>query len=581
MKLDFQLRRAVTLRPIFPTQNQENQLARLYLDIPNIWVAGIRDRIIPAYARALGELVMDDATDIQFQVDATNDGTLRAIASFRDLFSGWLGDFSMWHFTRFNSNLKYATNVDASTLVFPGEPLTLQAIIERNVALVRNVSDQLRGQIQDIVFRGLTNRTPIREVAKEIFEKTGLARDRSRRIASDQLSKISSTMDESRMRDLGIDQFKWNHSGKVHFRPWHKERDGKIFSWDDPEIKNDKPGFAPFCFPSRQPIAIHSDVVKAYRRRCGGELAALVTVSGEVVECTPNHPVLTHAGWKPAKAVEVGDYVAKASASGVDTADVNIEKVQIEIGDLFKACKSIFGSVTIDGRGSDFHGDAGVDDKIDVVNIEWGLRGNLKAIAFEGALQFFLEKAFDRAAFEASPNLFVASGDSSGAGIMRRLCLIETLLWREFGPFGQSCLAVSPQLNAALGHPGNESWARHTESVRDGVGAFAGKIEPDGLSRIELLSICSLALESLRVKSAPDAESLGKSMPVAFENSRSGGECDFGTDHLFSRVKQVVRKPSHGYVYNLETESNWYAADNLIVHNCGCKAQGYIDGEFD
>ena len=38
------------------------------------------------------------------------------------------------------------------------------------------------------------------------------------------------------------------------------------------------------------------------------------------------------------------------------------------------------------------------------------------------------------------------------------------------------------------------------------------------------------------------------------------------------RVSSVRQAPFSGYVYNLETDSGWYVADGLVVHNCRCVA---------
>ena len=240
-------RKPGVMRPIFPTAAQETRLTRYYVSVVNVWSEAAATRILPAYARTLSGMVGDTVQDIQYEIAETEGFIVRAILTFRAQFEAALNDFSMWHFKRFVANLKYVTNVDLSTIVDPNVGETLESIMARNVALVRSVSDQTRERIQDIVYRNLQNRTPVREVAKEIAEATGLSRARARRIASDQLVKTSAALDESRMRDIGIDKFKWFHSGKRHFRPHHKARDGKTYAWDDPEIKNDKPGYAPFC----------------------------------------------------------------------------------------------------------------------------------------------------------------------------------------------------------------------------------------------------------------------------------------------------------------------------------------------
>nr|WP_232843939.1 phage minor head protein [Allopontixanthobacter sediminis] len=124
--------------------------------------------------------------------------------------------------------------------------MSLQVVIERNVALVRSVSDQARTRIADAVFRGLNDRRPSREVAKEIREAVEMSRRRAKNIASDQLSKLTGQLNEERTRQSGIEEYKWVASGKVHFRENHRARDGKVFDWDNPPADG-HPGQAIFC----------------------------------------------------------------------------------------------------------------------------------------------------------------------------------------------------------------------------------------------------------------------------------------------------------------------------------------------
>jgi len=84
-------------------------------------------------------------------------------------------------------------------------------------------------------------------VAEPRLHVAGLARKRALRVAIDQTVKLSAALDRQRQFELGFDSFRWSHSGKVHYRPEHLARDGKVFSWDSEVAKNDPPGFQPFC----------------------------------------------------------------------------------------------------------------------------------------------------------------------------------------------------------------------------------------------------------------------------------------------------------------------------------------------
>lgn len=239
-------KRPLTLRPIFPTKAQERSLYQAYMRVLNVWREGARDRILPAYAASLSVLTNDAAADIAAEIAATEDGAVRAVFDFSSWFTGWADQLVLWHVNRIGSQLTYATNVDlTSSLGSAGD--TVDDFLQRNTALVRNVSDQARGRIADIVFRGLQERRPIRDVGKEINEALGLGRARSLRIASDQTAKLSAALDMQRQLELGFDAFVWAHSGKLHYRPEHKARDGSVFSWTSEVAITDPPGRLPFC----------------------------------------------------------------------------------------------------------------------------------------------------------------------------------------------------------------------------------------------------------------------------------------------------------------------------------------------
>lgn len=239
-------RRPLTLRPILTTKAQATALQRIYAPIMQVWVTGVRERILPAYARSLATFTGDSPADIEVEIEAVEEEAVRVTFDFRALFREWAEQLMLWHVNRIGSQLTYATNVDLTTQL-GGANETIEDLLARNTALVRDVSDQARGRIADIVFRGLQQRTPIRDVAKEINEALGLGRARSLRIASDQTVKLSAALDRLRHEQLSITQFIWVHSGKRHFRPEHKERDGKVFDWSSDVGRTDPPGFQPFC----------------------------------------------------------------------------------------------------------------------------------------------------------------------------------------------------------------------------------------------------------------------------------------------------------------------------------------------
>jgi len=247
-------RKTIEMREIVPTKAQETDLARLYIAIMRVWAVGVRNRILPAYRRSLEQqrandaLTQDRAGDVEVEIGAVEGEAVRSIFTFRGLFQAWADAFQRWHMRKIVDMLRYSTNIDLTTQLHAGDVAeTIEDVLARNVALVRNVSDQARGRIADAVFRGLQNRTPARDIAKEINEALGLGRDRSLRIASDQLQKLSAALDQERQEQLGATSFIWVHSGKRHPRIEHLERNGKEFDWKSEVGRNDPPGRAINC----------------------------------------------------------------------------------------------------------------------------------------------------------------------------------------------------------------------------------------------------------------------------------------------------------------------------------------------
>ncbi len=233
--------RPATFRPIRHTRQQERDLYAIYNRVVRMWQDGL-PRIEAEYSRTFATFTGDSPADIEVAIEQTEDNSIWA--TIRVLLAEWANSTMRWHLDKIGQNLTYVTNVELNTQLLGPATETIEDFLARNVALVRNVSDQTRGRIADIVFRGLQQQTPVREIAKQLNEAVGLGRKRSLRIAADQSNKLTSALDRLRMQQLGIDKFVWQHSGKLHYRPEHKARDGKVYAFGELQ---DMPGDLPFC----------------------------------------------------------------------------------------------------------------------------------------------------------------------------------------------------------------------------------------------------------------------------------------------------------------------------------------------
>lgn len=239
-------RSSIVLRDIVPPSTLATDLFRAcYLPTITAWTDAL-PRIEATYARTLSEITQDSPADVRAEIDGAAAAIDRLVLLLSPGLRDWVLRVEQWHRGKWRGAVLSATGVDLQTMIGAGDMRApIETAIEWNTALIDDVSAQAKQRISNAVFDGLRNRTPAREVAKSIREAADMGRARSVRIASDQLSKITSSLAEERRREAGIDAWRWRHSGKLHPRADHVARNGKEYT--DATAPKDRPGQLPFC----------------------------------------------------------------------------------------------------------------------------------------------------------------------------------------------------------------------------------------------------------------------------------------------------------------------------------------------
>lgn len=243
-------------RAIIPTQAQEQSLLNIYMRVVRGWLAEWTDRIRPEYERtlqqmpAIGDSVDSTEEDLNDAAAAMTRLTVTLTANLED----WIVRVETWHRRQFAQSFA-PTGIRLDTLLGREDvSVTLQSVLAENVSLIRSLDDQMRNGISGAVFRGLTNRTPAREVAREIRKAAGIGQRRAELIASDQLQKLTGRLDQERQQQVGSTEFEWMHSHKRYPRPEHVARDGKRYKWSSVIGKTDPPGRAIRCGCRARPV---------------------------------------------------------------------------------------------------------------------------------------------------------------------------------------------------------------------------------------------------------------------------------------------------------------------------------------
>ena len=227
-------RRPVIIRDIRPPAMLSTDLYQAgYADMIAAWEQAV-DPVVAMYRLTLAQITTDTPADIEGEIAAAERRLSGLFLLLTPRLRDWALKVERWQRGKWVAAVLAASTVNLGTMIGPeAVRVTLDTAIARNVALVRSISDEARTRISSAVFDGLRNRTPADEVAKLVRAATGMARDRARRVASDQLAKLTSALADERRREVGITVYEFLHSGKLHPRAEHKAVNGVLFS-DDP-----------------------------------------------------------------------------------------------------------------------------------------------------------------------------------------------------------------------------------------------------------------------------------------------------------------------------------------------------------
>lgn len=416
---------------------------------------------------------------------------------------------------QFNASVQRTTG---QARFFPepsGTAARIKTFAKRNRELISNaISDQV-ARIKQTIVGGIAASRPVSAIRKGIVKAAKTFGRRLVNIARDQSEKIQSQINTARMKVMGIKKFRWISQADDRVRPHHEEINGKIFEVGKGDPEDGMPGDAVNCFLGETMVWSPTPISKHFSRLYRGDIVVL-SLKDRTIKVTPNHPILTLDGFKPAGEIDETDYLVNVSvvdrlgASHDHSHETRID----EIGDLVEGVLSRFSAAR-------FHGDLSVDDEVDIKFVDGSLGLDIPTPSKESLLKHFLSEA-----------------DTDGLSHADRLGSLHKLFMAVIGPAPGVVSRGGPRfplLGSSDRHPRLHALA----SVSD-MNTSAGKPPDD--------------------HGSGDADLAG--------DSENGLVTAISAD----KVLNVARFFDSCHVYNLETKSGWYVANGVLVSNCRCIA---------
>lgn len=382
---------------------------------------------------------------------------------------------------------------------------------------------------------------------------------RARQMAADEVARTSAVVGRN---EAGQPLLGWYAHPDDRVTPECKAADGANFRADvQPMIGWPGTLHGGTCFPAG--VEVHSPgTLAATARWYSGEVVEVQTVKGDHFTVTPNHPVLTPQGWVAAGLLDQGSEVVRALSpeQACRLIDPHHAETPSLIENVAGSLSERIGVIarTVPVAAEDFHGD-GFGAEVYVVGADRVLRDGGDAALTQpsrvqqlqrptrrspvpgaGLLGLLLQRPFTAAA--EGPRVLVPLttailGPSAASdSFMRRLSVARMLLWTAPAHHQAVGFGLGPQGDASLSKYSFDRFAA------DPVGAGYGRhtvpatiVGDDGLG-VQFDAVVRLA--------------------ALLE---------------LGQVASVRRRRWAGHVFNLQSVSEYYIANGIVVHNCRCR----------
>ncbi len=434
------------------------------------------------------------------------------------------------------------------------------------------ITDTTREMIRGIIANGLAENLSSDTIADNIEAATAFSPERAELIAHTEVGNINSmvSLDSAQTAaDAGIELLKgWLTAGddRVEDICLRNQAAGFIALDDDFPSGDAAPLAHPRCLPGSS-IVFASEIRAAVKRWYEGNLVVIRTAGGKNLSCTPNHPILTPAGWVAAGLLDKGSHVISVlrveQKLGVYNDYQNMPARIEEIARSF-GCASGMASIKVPVAAEDFHGDGEGSD----VAVIWsdGLLRDGADTALSKHIDHgkFVETGIEPLSHDGSGSLDLGfqRDDTSSRGLVRPGDLRVSGSGVHSGPFESFGFGPPSDIDTCFNQTSPDSMATDPELLGDDVLGHAARIESgDFINRkADTPLVAQDAMLSQNLIDPREAEA--KAICNHLRRNAIFIEAD--------AVVDVALRSFSGHVYNLETKDSLYIADGIVTHNCQC-----------
>lgn len=440
------------------------------------------------------------------------------------------------------------------------------------------ISQTTRDEIQKIVADALAEHTTMKDLTDRIKQAGTFSESRARMIAATEVAAAQTRGNVAAWKTTGVvKKVRWVVSAD------HTEPDectvnanagpvdfGKAFPSGD-----EHPPQHPRCF-SGDAVVSASGVSSYYKRWFDGEVVIICIPGMADTTVTPNHPILTRRGWVKAGLLKIGDSVLQCvdPCRGVDLLNPYDNHMETRIDEMANSLlmTSEMVSISVPSSTEAFHGDGSVNGEIDIVRAtgQFSDRGELVKRRENEFLRSVQRRGimFDGGSME---NLGFEFDDRSARRSVSRSGNPLSFYRRHSAHADNgSLMRAANSVSQALEGSDNVAMVA-TSAIGNGFGGFSS----------DVVGVKSGQLFRSEAPTPDGRTRWGKQCEASgLESTGYNGICNtnagrYGMDGFSGlvvpvKISKIWNEDFHGYVHNVETDSGFYMANSMIVHNCRC-----------
>lgn len=226
----------------------------------------IKDNLIPIQSFITSHYRQDDDTSYDEQLAIAISSAIQAGMTKAEIETALMNVYSETDIYNRGQIEAVYKSLGQSPIVGVDDSTVKNQFLQQNRMLIESISTDIKTKLIYEINNQVSNGYDENEIIAVINKAQDQAYKRADKIAHNEIGNLDGRMCKQRQLANGITHYQWKTVRDERVRPWHEEREGKIFAWDKPPFDG-HPREAPFCRCEPSPCIPWNNLIGISRQK--------------------------------------------------------------------------------------------------------------------------------------------------------------------------------------------------------------------------------------------------------------------------------------------------------------------------